>query len=145
MSLKQGLLKKIMSMPVYYDESKDLPLEFRSLIDFIRGGCEELERRAKEKLMRNSEAFLTVVNAQLHMAETKIRHNHRSDLSETRWDKKVRDWSYYQCRIKKGCSCINGFRDLVPDYFPDPDNFKIIRDQMALVCKCEQCLEDQRS
>jgi hypothetical protein len=126
MCLKRGL--------VLLPRSKQQSLEYRSLIDFIRNGCERLKEKARGELMDDF-TCQGVVEEQLFGEKEKLSRNHQGEVYEGQVGVSEEE----VVAITRGWYCINGFRGLDPSEFPNLDNFDYVLKQLALVCRCSKC------
>jgi uncharacterized protein (UPF0335 family) len=119
-------------------DKKWCPLEYRSLIGFITDGCDLLEMSSARKGLIVEDGFVYVVEQQLAREQMKLQLRHGEEkyfsVNELNVDKME------AAAIERGGECINGFKDLVPEYSPDPENIEFVRDQLKLVCRCHDCV-----
>lgn len=109
---------------------------YRSLLSFIQNGCEDLARTSLERFM-DDDLFKRLSRERIDSENHKTRANHHGE--EIHSESKLGVTQEEGAKIPKRVTCINGFKDLMPNYFPDPDNFRYVRSQIRLVCTCEEC------
>ena len=117
-------------------KAKRQTLEYRALLDFIQNGCQQLAEKSLQNYVDDS-TFVDVSKERVRLEEYKIHLNHHRD--QLLGTKKLGVTEEEAAKLPRRIDCINGFRDLAPEYFPDPDNFIFVRNQLELVCTCDEC------
>jgi hypothetical protein len=135
-ALKTGLITSyrdyLNNSPLFYDAR--CPLEYRSLIDFLDHGCEWFANWPRCECY-DHETMLAGVLGQIQESQSELNGfdlddfllYYRRDMIEPRPSEHIR------------YGCINGFRDLSANDFPDPEKFACVEREMAVVCGCNDC------
>ena len=112
------------------------PIEYRSLIDFLNRGCGELsvwpesECFVYDKMLHDVFDFIKVYKCQMSLSGFDLKCGLLHDR---------RDQVEPRTPNHADPGCINGFRELSANDFPDPEKFACVERELAVICGCNDC------